>query len=469
MVSARGTHRLKKYQMLKLTRFLLYLIYILSKVPRLTTLILILLRPFYVPLKETFLNRKLRYGLLTFGGGKLPPDILKAYGYGAKAVLDNINEVLKSDKNGDPIIWVEWILNAELLEAFNVTSFNPAILNVFGNVHGADGPSSLIAAAESRGIPLEYCSAMKCDMGAWFLDQLPDPALTIVGSHPCDTNVSINQSFEYLLGVPSFIFDVPYWKDAYSYDYFAKQVHEQIDFLEKKLDRKIDWQKFKEMMERMNKFNSYLMEISEMHRATPCPGSHFNLVFAWVIRELNVRSPHALLMAEHMHRAIKKRYLAGKSVAKKEKIRVLLWFPPIAFFSYLFHWMEEEFGAVVVADFIGNVSTVHIDTSSRESMIRDFARTQMHLAMGRQCHGPVEFITHEMEEAIDAYNVDCMIFTGHQGCKHGWAALKIIKDICKKRNLPTLYLSIDIMDQRYLDEAGLRDEVRSFFQKHGWA
>ncbi len=74
-----------------------------------------------------------------------------------------------------------------------------------------------------------------------------------------------------------------------------------------------------------------------------------------------------------------------------------------------------------------------------------------------------------MEEAMDAYNVDCMIFTGHQGCKHGWAALKIIQDICKKRNLPTLYLSIDIMDQRYLDEQGVRNEITGFFRDQGWA
>ncbi len=469
MGSGRNFDKLKQYHMLRLTRILLYAIYFLSKVPRFTTVLLFILRPLYVPLKETWLNKKLRYGLLTFGAGKIPPDILKAYGYGAKAIIENINEVLQSVKTGKPIVWVEWILNPELLESFDVTSFNPAILNVFGNVYGTEGPSSLIAEAEKEGVPIEYCSAMKCDMGAYLLDQLPKPALTIVGSHPCDTNVSINQSLEYLMQVPSFIFDIPYWKESYSYEYVAKQVWAQIEFLEEHLEGEIDWEKLEGMMEHLNKFNSYLTEITEMHRATPCPGTHFNLELAWVVRELNVRSPHALKMAEHLHRAVRKRYLKGKGIVKKEKIRVLLWFPPIAFFTYIFKWMEEEFGAVVVADFIGNVSTVHVDTSSRESMIRDFAITQMHLAMGRQCHGPVEFITNEMEEAIDSYSVDCMIFTGHQGCKHGWAALKIIQDICKRRNLPVLYLDIDIMDQRHLDEQGVREEVTAFFKKHGWA
>ena len=131
--------------------------------------------------------------------------------------------------------------------------------------------------------------------------------------------------------------------------------------------------------------------------------------------------------------------------------------------------MEKEFGAVIVADFIGQVATVQIDTSSKESMIRGLARTQTNLAMGRQCHGPVEYITDEMEWFFEAYQVDCMIFTGHQGCKHGWAAARIIQDICKKRGMPALYLSLDIMDQRYLNEQGIRDEITSFFKSHGWA
>jgi len=468
MAAENRVKKLKPLKMLKLTRLLLYLVYFFSKVPRLATVLLYILRPLYVPVRENFLNRKLRYGLLTVGAGLLSPDVFKAYGYGAKAVIENINDVIRSVKKDKPVIWVEWILNPEMLEAFDVTSFNSALLNVFGNVYGAAGPWSLIEEAENYGVPLEYCSAMKLDMGAYVLGQIPKPAMTIAGSHPCDTNVSITQSFEYLLEVPSFIFDVPYWRDEYSYEYFEKQVWKQIEFLEKHLDRKIDWDKLTDMLNRLNKFNYYLSEICEMNRAIPCPGTHINLLFAWVVREINVRSPYALKMAEAMYKAIHRNYVKGKGVVKKEKIRILLWFPPIAFFTYLFKWMEEEYGAVVVADFIGNVSTVDIDTSSKESMIRDFAKTQMHLAMGRQCHGPVEFITDEMEAAIEAYNVDCMIFTGHQGCKHGWAAVKIIQDICRERKLPTLYLSIDIMDQRHLDEAGVRNEVTEFFRSHGW-
>ncbi len=464
--------RIKKWKPLGIIRFtniLLWLIYVLSKFPRICSFLLYSLRPFYEPVKETWLNKKIRYGLLTVGGGLHSPDVLKAYGYGAKAIFDNFREVERSAASAKPIVWVEWILNAEMLEAFNVTSFCSAALNIFGNVDSMKTPSRMIEEAENQGTPVEYCSAMKMNIGAYLLNQIPHPALIIAGSHPCDTNVSVSQTIEFLTGAPSYIFDVPYWKDDESFAYTEKQIWNQITFLEKHLNRKIDWERLREMLERVNAFNFYLGEICEMHKAIPCPGTMINLAFAWVVREINVRSHYAVKMAENMYRAVKKNYDRGRGVIRNEKVRVLLWFPPVAFFTYLFKWMEHELGAVIVADFIGQVSTIQIDTSSRETMIRDLARTQTFEAMGRQCHGPVEFITDEMEKYIEDYQVDCMIFSGHQGCKHGWAALKIIQDICNERGLPVLYLNIDIMDQRLLDEKGVRDEIRLFFKTNGWA
>ncbi len=459
----------KPMQIMKLARFLMALVYCFTRVPRFTTVLLYALRPLYEPVRETWYNRKLRYGLLTVGGGLLPPDVLRAYGYGARAVMDNFREVIEADRKGEPIVWVEWILTAELLDAFDVTSFCSAAINVFGNIDGMATPSLIIEEAEKQGTPVEYCSAMKLDVGALLLGQIPRPTLAIAGSHPCDTNVSVAQTLEYLTGAPSFIFDIPYWKDEESFAYTERQVWDQIRFLEENLGKTIDWERLREVLERVNKFNFYLTEICEMHKAVPCPGTMINLGFSWVVREINVRSPHALAMARGLYEAVKKRDDRGVGVVKKERVRVLLWFPPIAFFTYLFKWMEHEFGAVIVADFIGQVSTVYIDTSSKETLVRDLARTQMNLAMGRQCHGPVEFITDEMERFFTEYRVDCMIFTGHQGCKHGWAAAKIIQDICRRRGMPALYLTIDIMDQRCLNEQALRNEITEFFRNHGWA
>jgi len=464
----KGIYGWKPLHIMRISRILFILIFIFSRIPRFATLLMYVLRPLYVPTTENLLNRKFRYGLLTMGAGLLTPDTFRAYGDGALAFVENFTDVLRAEKSGKPLVWVEWILNAEILAAFDVTPFCNAALNIFANVESMAAPSQIIEVAENQGTPVEYCSAMKLNVGAYLIKQIPAPDLIVAGSHPCDTNVSVAQTMEYLTGAPSFIFDVPYWKDDESFRYIERQIWDQIAFLEKHLGKKIDWDRLRKMLERVNEFNFYLGEICEMHKAIPCPGTMINLGYAWVVREINLKSPHALKMAKGLYQAVRKNYLAGRGIVKREKVRVLLWFPPIAFFTYIFKWMEDEFGAVIVADFIGQVSTVPIDTSTNETMIRDLARTQMHLAMGRQCHGPVEFITDEMERFFVDYNIDCMIFTGHQGCKHGWAAAKIIRDICGKRKMPALYLNLDIMDQRCLDEQGVKNEITKFFREQGW-
>jgi len=446
----------------------LNLLYAALYVPRLLYFVLWILRPFYER-NENWLNKTWRYGFLTIGGGIMHPAEMRAYRAGIKAVIDNFKTALAAERNNEPLAWVEWILNAEIIEAFDIASFNTESLNIFGNTMGSEYPPALIAEAESQGVPVENCSAVKLSVGSYFLKQIPEPTLIIAASHPCDSSISVYQILEYLTGVPTFAYDAPYWKDENSYDYFTKNTWDLIDFLEKQLDKKIDWEKLREVLERVNEINFYLREVCEMNRAVPCPGTMISLALTWVIREVAVRSPLAVSMAKGVYEATKYRFDKGVGVVKNERVRVLMWFPPIGFFTYIFKWMEHEFGAVVVADFIGHISTIHINTETPETMVHDLSRSQLHLGMGRQCHGPVEFIVDELEKMLEDYSADCVFFMGHNGCKHGWAALKIIKDFLKKKGMPALYLNLDIMDKRHTSEQEIKKEITDFFRSHGWA
>jgi len=463
------SRKLKPYKLLKFNiNRRLNLLYYMLIFPRLCYVLLFLARPFFEK-KQNFFNRTWRYGILTFGGGLTQPKEMQAMRYGAKALRNSMKEALEAEKKGKPLVWVEWILNAEILEAFEAASFNTETLNLFGNTFGEEYPPMLIKEAEDYGIPIENCSAVKLSVGSYLLKQIPQPDLIIGASHPCDSSISVYQCLEYLTGAPSFTFDTPYWKDDDSYAYFEQNMWDCISFLEGHLGRKIDWNKLKEVLERANDVNYYLREICDMNRAIPCPGTMITLLFSWVIKEVAVRSPEAVTMAKGLYEATKKRFDKGKGVIKHEKVRIIKWFPPIGFFTYLYKWLENEFDAVVVADFIGHISTFHMDTSTPETMVRDLAKTQMHLGMGRQCHGPVEFLTLELEKLIEEYSADCIFFMGHNGCKHGWAVMKIIKDMLKKKGLPVLYLNLDIMDNRHTSEQELRDQITDFFREHGWA
>jgi benzoyl-CoA reductase subunit B len=457
----------KPFEYLEWSAKFLKLGYYLSAVPNLIYWTLKLTRPLYVQ-RETFFNHKFRYAGLILGGGLLPVEEIRPYRHGVKAFVDNMENVLKANEIGKPVVWVEWILSSEIVGAFDAVAFNPETLSVFGNMSGKDVPSQLIEEAESRGFATENCSAIKVTAGAYMLGQSPQPTAIIAGSHPCDTNVSAYQSIAHLTGAPVFYFDSPYWRDEDAFNYYEKNMWNLIDFLEKTLHQKINWDRLKQIVENENKFNFYMHEICEMMRAIPSPGTMITPVFAWVVREIAIGDPNGTEMARQMYEVVKDRYEKGIGVVKKENIRVLWWNPPIAFFAYVFKWMEDEFGAVVVKDFIGDVRMPQIDTSSEKTMIHDLAKNHLYLAMARQCHGPVEFITQELEQAIEEYSPDCLIFAGHAGCKHGWGVIGIIKDLLKKRGLPSLFMNMDIMDQRHATEDDIKRWITEFFRSNGF-
>ncbi|MGE5422794.1 MAG: 2-hydroxyacyl-CoA dehydratase subunit D [Ignavibacteriales bacterium] len=460
--------KLKPYEILDVSFARFDLLLFALKFPRLTNFTIRLLRPLYVE-KETWYNQTLRYGLLALNAGLSTVDELKAFKHGIQALREECYEGTMAGRRGESLAWVEWILTAEIFEAFDVPSWPAEAINIFGNIRGVEYPPYLVEVAENAGIPIENCSAQKLLVGCMLTEQMAPPSMIVSASHPCDTGVSVYQSVEYLTNVPMFVFDCPYWKDDDSYQYYVENMWDFIAFLEKNLEKKIDWDKLREALDRVNKFNYYLQEMTEMHRAIPCPGSTSSLILSWVFREGAMRSPHAVEAAKELYQTVKKRFDNGQGVVKKEKIRVIWWDPTMAFFLYLFKWMEDEFGAVVVTDFVGRVSQVPIDTSTPESMVEGMAKTQMHLAMGRQCHGPIEFVTGELAKCVEEYQPDCIIFSRHNGCKHGWSALRIAQDYVKKINMPALFLSIDIMDKRHTSEQEIKRQIGEFFRRNGLA
>lgn len=457
----------KELQYLKWSvKFFKFGYYILT-VPTLAYWALKLARPLYVE-KETFLNRLVRWSFLVIGGGTLPPEDLGAFRYGLKAFYDNIENASKAAETGRPVVWVEWVLSSEIINAFDAVPFLPEMVGVFGNMSGQAVPSLVVEEAESLGFAPENCSAIKITAGSFSLKQIPSPKLIVAGSHPCDSSVAAYQGIAHLTGAPVFYFDAPYWRNEDAFDYYEKNMWRLIDFLEKNLHRKMDWDKLKQVVENENRFNFYMQEICEMMRAIPSPASMATPIFAWMVREVCIGDANATEMARRMYEAVKNRYKKGIGIVKKEKLRVLWWNPTIAFLVHIFKWMEDEFGAVVVKDFIADVRMPQVDTSSQKTMIHDMARNHLYLAMARQCHGPVEFILSELGQTIEEYAPDCLIFTGHAGCKHGWGVIGIIKDYLKKRGMPSLFMNLDLFDQRHATEDDIKRWITEFFRSNGF-
>ena len=436
------------------------------KVPRIARF----LRRFMLPMvleRETSFNKKFRFTTLMAGYAMLEPAELKALSMLQKDMLKYIEDVM-DEASGRPVVWSEWNLSNELLRAFDVRQYIPETLAVMAQIAGSDAAVEVIEMAEEAGLPPEYCSAAKCAVGSILANEAPMPDVIISSSHPCDSVASSYQALQYMTDAPMFVIDTPYWDDDESFKYYEDGLWRMIAFLEKNLDQKLDWDKFKEVCENVNKTNHHLQELSEMSRAVPSPTSVEPLLLHWMGRMAAFGSPNGAEFARLVHEAAKIRLKNKKSVIGKEKIR-MIWYDVPLVFAPLFPWLEKEFGAVVVSDFIGRIQTVPIDVSSEETMVRDLARTHLYCTMVRHTRGPAEFYTEEFKKIIDEYSGDCFVFMGHQGCKGAWAIQKLFRDMCRDAGLPSLFIGADIFDKRFITEEEVKRQFEDFFRSNGLA
>lgn len=455
---------MKQYELLEITLKNWKMTYRLLQHPYLAYFLLRFIMHPMMFKEETNHNKLKRYGFLSLGGGLLSPGELKAAQYGLKPMLESIEGALNAAKGDKPVVWFDWAAPTAIIRAFDVDMIVPSIFNMLANYLGTDGSSLYAETAEMEGISPDMCSGNKIALGAYFLKQLPKP-LAIVGvAHPCDSGKSQNQLFSYLEDAPCFMVDTIYGRDRESIDKNTQSTWDLIRFLEETTGRNMDWDKLKNIAQEINTFNHFFNELMEMHRMVPSPRMLITVPRVFKMRQNVVGSPDATKMMEELYFIAKKRMADNlKKNAEKENIRVIMVLPPLAF-TELYMWMEKEFGAVVVSDYIGGTGYPEIDTSTEESLIRGITQENLHLGMTRQTHGPIEFTTDEVAEIIDNYSGDCLICFTHVACKQNLAAYKIIKDLCKKSGLPALFLDVDIFDKRLISENEIKEQIRSFFK-----
>jgi benzoyl-CoA reductase subunit B len=461
-------HAVAKYCYYILIRFYYYFI---TFVPSLTALAARYIIHPLIFKKETIFNKRLRSAFLWVGGGLISARDYKAQRGGMRVMLDYLEGHIKplNKKNKKPVVYLGWCVSPEFMRAFDAYYIIPEVISVAGSFMGQDVTHHILEVLEAEGGSMESCSASKIGAGAYFTQQLPSPDLIVTSSHPCDSGVAFYPTLQSLTKVPMYVLDTPYGRDEASYEYYARNIWGMIRFLETHLNQKMDWDRLKEACEELNKTNSYLQELTEMARAIPSPISGEVLTQSWAFKLMGSGSRHMTQCAKMMHDNAKARLERGEGWAKQEKIRIIWWDVPIAFVN-LYPWLLKEFGAVVVGgDLMGRCNTPQVDISSEEGIINSMAKIHLNVSMARNVRGPYEFITDEFEQIIAEYSGDCFIFVGHNGCKHGWAASKMKKDICKRVGLPALFMSSDYADSRNMSEEALKKELSNFFISNGLA
>jgi hypothetical protein len=124
--------------------------------------------------------------------------------------------------------------------------------------------------------------------------------------------------------------------------------------------------------------------------------------------------------------------------------------------------MEEEYGTVVVMEMLTYNRHPFIDTSSEESMMFDLVDIIAKAPMARHTRGPVENFLGDLFRVYEDFQADMVIMGAHQLCKNTRAVLRILRESCRRDEIPLLIIDHDICDARVVPPEGIKSQVSDF-------
>jgi benzoyl-CoA reductase subunit B len=321
-----------------------------------------------------------------------------------------------------------------------------------------------LEAAEEAGVPSDTCSTDRFIIGATLSGELPSNAFFVTSSSPCD-GTRIAYPILQKIDCPMLFLDAPFRDDREAVKYYADQLKDQlIPFVERHTGRKFDIDRFREVIVESNQAYGYLVDTRETYRVKPAP--HYGMIRSapYMIFMQGAGRPETTETLKLFQEDATRRVREGRTEGPfAEKHRVMWVHVPPNYDWELFPWMEENFGATLVVDSLSSTSILEpIDTSSLETMLEGLAWQGLDMTMSFMRFESAAFIDFTMK-AYDQYDCDCIIATQHVGCQSICGARGLLREECRQREIPLLFIEFDYNDDRVLAPAQMRSQIDEFF------
>ncbi|MBU1239480.1 2-hydroxyacyl-CoA dehydratase family protein, partial [Myxococcota bacterium] len=268
---------------------------------------------------ENLLNRGHRFGFQKMGSATWTLPELRAQKYETQATLDFYRQLIDAKNKGTPVVWLDWPVPVEIVKGFDVAAFIPESFMAIANIVGTDGHVACLEAVERQGIADDICAMDRITLGAYFLEQIPEPAAIIAVAHPCDAGRTTNQLLEYCSGAPTYTINTAYSKKDEDVLLYSKHLFGAISFLEGVLGQKFNWERFEAMMAVLNEHNHYLNEITHMNKSIPSPGLAHSIQNLWLSKIPNSGNPLILENSRRLYEIARSRIKNPEKRRKVEK------------------------------------------------------------------------------------------------------------------------------------------------------
>ncbi|MFO8101950.1 MAG: acyl-CoA dehydratase activase [Dehalococcoidia bacterium] len=322
--------------------------------------------------------------------------------------------------------------------------------------------SEIVTAGNQLGLASEICTPHRGLAGAFALGTIPRPDVMLWSNMVCDNTAKSGELIVNMLNIPGFFLDRPFKQSDEEVQYLTEELGDMVAFLEKHSGRKVDWDRFSDIVARMDRQIELTREINELRKAVPTPFSPQGFMQLLTADYLFPGQPEAIEYLETLRDELAEMVREGKGAVPQERFRLMSFFLPPMYLTSFLEKISQEHGAVSVTEpFFTFWDEGRLDPAKPlESVAR-----KSYMIPEMRMYGPLDdrALT-SIKNCAREYRIDGAIYYADVGCRHACATIKIFKDLLNEIDVPVMTLDCDVVDPTITSQDEIRGKMEQFFE-----
>jgi len=402
---------------------------------------------------------------------------------GARLIREWFGRLAETAERGDPSVYV-FVMGSmvEILHAFDLPVVFPEINSLQTAVRRV--AHEYLGAAEDYGYSPDICGYVKADVamqlqgGKHPMGRIPKPALAVL-TNACNTYLKWAEIWERMYKTPAFTIDVPGSRhapgvmpanaanDEQDRRYVEHQIHELIGVCEKLTGRPFEMEKLIPVLRCTNEMAASWKRVLELNRHHPAPFNALvdGTVYLGVLNALRGTAEGARYFRDLVEEL---EYKVAHDIGALEDERTRLIFVGVPCYPIFrrFHEIFADHGGNFVSSSYLWFAAGGLDLGFQYDLDRPLeSLAEGVLRSVRHAGDSMLFPDDALLAAAEEFGADGIVYHPVKSCRTvstGLAGSR--RAVMQQRDIPCLFLESDMMDQRVVSEAQMKNRIDAFFE-----
>ncbi len=380
-----------------------------------------------------------------------------------------------------PYVFVMGSMN-EILKSFDFPVVFPEV-NALQTAIRKDS-ANLLNQAEDYGYSPDICGYVKADVsmqlnaGAHPMGTIPKPSMAVF-TNACNTYIKWAEIWERIHGIPIFTFDIPGTRadgtasapgsDEFKAEqkYVKGQIEELIELCEKVSGQKFDIDKFKEVLGYTNRMMDAWKKVMELNASMPAVFNALTdgTVFLGVANGFRGTREGAEFFENLLEEMTYKAAHHIGTLTEEEFRLIFIGVPCYPIFRKFNDFFTDWKGVFVHSTYLwfasgGSNLGVQYDLENPIDSLAEGVLIGVRDAMDSMFHQ-----NNTVEKLLDPYGIDGVVFHPIKSCRTTSTGQADSRNwLSKRTGIPTLIMESDMMDERVVTPAMMKNRADAFFE-----